>query len=289
MEAVLGPSDSPVSPAPALPPPDGSRRHAYGPAWDQFADLRLPSSSATPGPDHARVHRSPRGLPVAVVIHGGFWRDHRGLDMVEHLAADLSERGWATWNLEYGRVGGRGGWPTTLTDVAAGIDALADVAPDHDLDLDRVVTIGHSAGGHLALWAAARPALPDDAPGSGPRVVPVGVVSLAGVADLHAAARDDLGEGATPGFLGGSPDEVGDRYEVASPARWLPLGVPQVLVHGDDDEHVPVAHGRDHRSQALAAGDEVVLVEVPGGDHFVVIDVDDPAWERAMAALAATT
>ncbi len=248
----------------------------YGPAVDQFADLRLP-------PDGDRGVGGP--VPVAVIIHGGFWRDHRELDMVEDLAVDLAGRGWATWNLEYGRVGGRGGWPTTLIDVAAGIDAVADAAEDHGLDPARVVVVGHSAGGHLALWSAARAGLPAEAPGADPVVVPVGVVSLAGVGDLDAAARDDLGDGAATGFLGGDPAGVPGRYAWASPATRLPLGVPQVLAHGDADAHVPVAHARDYAAAATAAGDRVTLLEFAGADHFTVIDTTSPVWDRIVAAL----
>ncbi|HKJ56899.1 MAG TPA: alpha/beta hydrolase [Nitriliruptoraceae bacterium] len=248
------------------------RRITYGSAPDQFADLRLPSGVDGPA-------------PVAIVVHGGFWRSHRGLDMVAPLAEDLARRGWATYNLEYGRVGGRGGWPTTLTDVAAGVDALAGLVADEPLDLDRVLAIGHSAGGHLALWAAARPHLPTGVPGAGPRVVPAAVVSLAGVADLRAAAADDLGEGAAVEFLGGTPDEVDDRYDVASPADHLPLGVPQLLAHGDADEHVPLSHARAHRDAALAAGDDVTLLEFPGADHFPVIEPTSRVWSAIVEHL----
>ncbi|MBY5160967.1 alpha/beta hydrolase family protein [Salsipaludibacter albus] len=250
--------------------PDTVRRITYGTAPDQVADLRLPTGV--------------QGLaPVAIVVHGGFWRAHRTLEMVAPLAEDLTARGWATWNLEYGRVGGRGGWPTTLTDVAAGVDALAEVAAEEPLDLDRVVAIGHSAGGHLALWTAARPHLPDGAPGARPTVVPAAVVSLAGVADLRAAADDSLGEGAAVEFLGGTPDEVGDRYDVASPAEHLPLGVPQLLAHGDADQHVPLRHARAHRDAARAAGDDVTLLEFSGADHFPVIEPDSAVWQDIVA------
>ncbi|HEY8340878.1 MAG TPA: alpha/beta hydrolase [Egibacteraceae bacterium] len=251
-----------------------AERIPYGPAADQFGDLWVPDDRDG-------------SLPVAVVIHGGFWRSHRNVDMTAPLAADLAARGYAAWNLEYARVGGRGGWPTTLEDVAAGIDALADLATSHDLDLTRVVTIGHSAGGHLALWAAARRGLPPDAPGAQPRVLPAAVVSLAGVADLVAGARDDLGDGAVAGFLGGGPDEVPERYALASPAQRLPLGVPQLLAHGDADEHVPIGQSRAYRDAAEAAGDRATLLELPGADHFPVIDPASSAWAEVVAWLSA--
>lgn len=249
------------------------RRVAYGPAPDQFADLRVP------------LDGSDRLPPVAVVIHGGFWRSHRTVAMTEPIAHDLTRRGWATYNLEYGRVGGRGGWPTTLVDVAAGMDRLAELGDT--VDLDRVVAIGHSAGGHLALWTAARRHLADGVPGARPRVGPRVVVSLAGVADLRAAATDDLGDGAAVQFLGGAPDEVGPRYDVASPASHLPLGVPQLLAHGDADQHVPISHARAHRDAAGAAGDEVTLLEFRGVDHFPVIEPDSAVWAVIMEHLRA--
>lgn len=247
---------------------------AYGPAADQFGVLEVPEGAGDES-------------PVAVVLHGGFWRSHRTVDMTAPLAADLAARGFAVWNLEYGRVGGRGGWPTTLTDVAAGIDVLADLAGTRGLGLQRLLVVGHSAGGHLALWSAARRSLPAGAPGADPRVLPTAVVSLAGVVDLAAAARDDLGDGAAAGFLGGSPEDVPERYELASPAQRLPLGVPQLLVHGDADEHVPIDHSRTYRDAALAAGDDVSLLELPGVDHLAVIDPASAAWAEIAPRLSA--
>src|SRR3954452_15126280 len=154
-------------------------RHRYGDHVDQFADLLLPRE--TDGP-----------LPVAVLLHAGFWREAYSLDLAEDLARDLARRGWAAWNVEYRRVGevSGGGYPATLEDVAAAIDALAGF--DAPLDLDRGVAIGHSAGGHLALWAAGR---------ADPAVRLAGAVSQAGVSDLREAGRQNLGDGAAFEFM----------------------------------------------------------------------------------------
>ena len=158
--------------------PDPLTRFPYGSHRDQFVEAWLPEGW-WPGPH-----------PVVVSIHGGLWLEAYGRDLMDSVCADLAERGWLAWNLEYRRVGGRwsgGGWPTTFADVAAGIDALADHA---DLaDLGRVAVVGHSAGAPLAMWAAARSGLPDGAPGAHPAVEARAAVSLSGILDLATAAR----------------------------------------------------------------------------------------------------
>ena len=163
-----------------------------------------------------------------MLIHGGFWRARYHLRLEDQLVADLAGRGWAAWNLEYRRLGwrSRGGWPATFEDVAAGIDLLGRL--DESLDLARVIAIGHSAGGHLALWAAARRGLPAAAPGSDPRIRLAGAVSQAGVVDLREAARLGLSRRAAESLLGGSPIKLPARYDLASPIERLPLGVPQL-------------------------------------------------------------
>jgi acetyl esterase/lipase len=221
-----------------------------------------------------------------VLIHGGFWRAHRTLDLMRPLAWSLADAGFAAWNLEYRAVGhDGGGWPGTLTDVAAGIDALADIARDHPLDLDRVALVGHSAGGQLALWAAGDRMLADAAASPAARVRPVLVVSLAGVCDLERGAASDLGEGAVRGFVGGEPDAVRERYRSVSPAAIVPLGVPQVLVHGDADRKVPPDQSRAYAEVAHAAGDPVDVVVVPGSDHMALVDPGSEAWRATLSRL----
>jgi acetyl esterase/lipase len=245
---------------------------AYESGAERFGELWRPAGA---GP-----------WPVVALLHGGFWRAPRTLELMRPLAADLAGRGFAAWNLEYRRVGQPGGgWPGTCQDVAAGLDHLAALAGREPLDLDRLAVAGHSAGGHLALWSAARPGLPAGAPGASPRVVPRLVVSLAGVCDLHAGAAEGIGEGAVAEFLGASPDQAPDRYQLASPLARLPLGVAQLLVHGDADTRVPVSQSRAYAAAAAAAGDPVELVELPGVDHMAVIDPASPAWAEATRRL----
>jgi acetyl esterase/lipase len=200
-----------------------------------------------------------------VVIHGGFWRDAYDRSLMDALCEDLASAGWASWNLEYRRLGSGGGWPETFDDVAAGIDQVQELVDD----LSVVATIGHSAGGHLALWGAARPE---------PRVRVTHAVAQAGVVDLVEAARLKLSRGAAEELLGGSPPQVPDRYELASPAARLPLGVPQLLVHGGRDDIVPATMSRAYAQAASKAGDRVDLVVHEELGHFEHLDPASRAW-----------
>ena len=252
----------------------GQFRLTYAAEPTGFADLRVPSG---PGPH-----------PVVILIHGGFWRVPYALDLMDGLGDDLARRGIASWNIEYRRIGDPGGgWPGTLIDVARAADRLAEIGVAHGLDLARIITVGHSAGGHLALWLAARRRLPVGALGAEPSVARltgaaalplVGAISLAGVADLGDAWRRNLGRGAVAELLGGSPEQVPERYASADPARCLPLGIPQALVHGGRDEVVPLDISRDYAAAVQRAGDRVRLRELPDADHFDVIDAASPAW-----------
>jgi acetyl esterase/lipase len=218
--------------------------------------------------------------PAAVLLHGGFWRRRYGRELEGGIARDLAARGWAVWNVEYRRVGDDGGWPETFEDVAAAIDALAD-APAA-VDFERVVTIGHSAGGHLALWLAARPGLPDGAPGAAPRVRATAAVSQAGALDLHEVSRLRLSNAAVHELLDGTPAEVGHRYELASPARRLPIGVPLLAVHGARDGDVPVHVSREFAAAATAAGDDCELVVVDDEGHYEHLEPGSLSWRAVV-------
>jgi acetyl esterase/lipase len=249
------------------------RRERYGDHRQQRAELRLPAGA---GPH-----------PVVVVLHGGFWRPRRTLVYMRPLCAELARNGWASWNVEYRRVGrGQGGgWPATFADVAAAIDRLAEL--DAPLDLTRVAALGHSAGGHLALWAAARPGLPAGAPGADPKVaLSAGVAALAAVSDLE--ATPDLYEpgGAVFDLMGSTPTDAPDRrYELGNPIRRLPLGVPVLLLHGDADETVPVRRSREFAAAARAAGDDVTLAEPAGSGHRGVVDPRSGEWTPVLSWL----
>lgn len=238
------------------------RRSSYGPDPQQFLELTLPAGS---GP-----------APVAVVLHGGFWRAAYGIELARPLAEDLAARGWAAVSVEYRRVGSGGGWPQTLDDVAAALDALPGL-PDVDrLDLSVLAVVGHSAGGHLAGWAAGRHLLPAGAPGAGPRVRVTAAVLQAGVLDLERAAEQGMGDGAVTDLLGGTPAEHPGRYATASPVRLAPTGAAVLCVHGVEDTTVV-----PEQSERYAAVDPSVEVAAVPGDHMPLIDVDGAAWDLA--------
>jgi acetyl esterase/lipase len=239
--------DGPVSDEPNA---SSARRIDYGDDPSQYVELSVPEGT-------------PRG--VVVVIHGGFWKAAYDLSLGRPLAADLVAQGWAALNLEYRRVGNGGGLPQTLDDVRAAIATLED----QQLDQAPVVTLGHSAGGHLATWAGAAVEQVTH------------VISQAGVLDLVAADREGLGDGAVRAFLGhgAGPGDAG-----VDPQQQLPLDVPVWCVHGTDDTIVPVSQSQGYVAAATAAGAHAELVEV-AGDHFVVIDPTSQAWHETSAIL----
>jgi acetyl esterase/lipase len=237
----------------------GTRTIAYGDGPAQFGELTLPEGT-------------PKG--VVVVVHGGFWKAAYDLSLGRPLAASLADHGWAAWNIEYRRVGNGGGDPATFDDVAAAIDVLHE----QDLPLDRVLALGHSAGGHLATWAASRGRFPQWPT----KVDLTGVVSQAGVLDLESAYDDDLGAGAVRGLLGHPP---GFRDAPLDPIRQVPLEVPVHCVHATADDTVPVSQSRSYVAAARAAGATAELTVIEGGDHFVVIDPASDAWRRTLGIL----
>jgi len=255
------------------PSPPADARIPYGEGAHQFGDLRLPSG---PGPH-----------PVVVMVHGGFWRAKYDLDHVGHLCADLARRGHATWSLEYRRVGHEGGgWPGTFEDVARGMDFLRTLASSHPVDLSRVVAMGHSAGGHLALWLAARHRLRPDEPLYHPDPFkPRGVVVLAGVVNLERAHALRLSNDIVTEFLGGTPDQVPERYRLGSPSELAPLGVRQILIHGTEDDTVPVSLSTGYHARAAELGDDVRLITLPGAGHFEVINPLAQEWPQVVEAL----
>ncbi|WP_230486943.1 alpha/beta hydrolase [Nocardioides anomalus] len=217
----------------------------YGDDPSQYVELTRPEGAS-------------RG--TVVVIHGGFWRAAYDLDLGRPLARDLATRGWTVVNTEYRRVGNGGGVPQTLDDVRAAIAAV-------ELGAGPVVTLGHSAGGHLATWA-----------GSAVEAV-THVISQAGVVDLVAADAEGLGDGAVRAFLGEAPIDA-----TVDPVQQVPLGVPVWCVHGTADEIVPISQSQSYVAAATAAGAQAELVEV-AGDHFVVIDTASTAWARTVDLL----
>lgn len=243
--------------------------YRYGQHPSQYAELSLAAGSSA--------------LPVVVVVHGGYWQAGYGAELGRPLAADLAARGFAAVNVEYRRVGrseeaGGGGWPQTGDDVANAVDALKSEGvrlAGGRLDLTRVIGLGHSAGGQLVGWAAAR---------QGAAVALTGVVLQAGVLDLVSAADEDLGAGAVVELMGGPPNQVPQAYAQASPIARLPLRVPSICVHGVDDTTVPIDQSLRFVAAARQAGDTTELQQFDG-DHFDPITLGTPAWDLCVRAV----
>ncbi|MBB6451159.1 acetyl esterase/lipase [Geomicrobium halophilum] len=247
----------------------------YGSNENQFGEWRLPKGD---GPH-----------PVAIVIHGGFWRKSFSLEIIREVARDLTACGFATWNIEYRRVGQPGGgWPGTFTDVSLACNHLRYLADSYSIDLDRVITVGHSAGGHLALWMAARHQLPEESElaVSGQSVSIAGAISLAGVNDLklmygvhhYRDQHSSETNNPTADLLQCSPEEQPGRYKEASPLELLPFEVPQLLVHGALDINVPIGISDHYHRAAQEAGEKVSFVELSDAEHFMLTDTSTKAW-----------
>lgn len=250
---------------------------AYGPDSLQFGELRLPAG------------RGP--FAVAIVIHGGCWvHDYAAARNAAALSDALRDAGVATWNVEYRRRDNPGGgWPGTITDIGLAADSLRGLAKRYPLDLTRVVAVGHSAGGQLALWLAARRQMPASSPlhASAPLAI-TGVVSLAGpgdLADFNRYGDAACGEGTIPKLLGGTPEQVPDRWHDASPVNFLPLGVPQVMLAGEADRIMPRANLDAYAAKARAAGDAVEVIVVPKAGHHEVMSPQAVTWPAIRAAV----
>jgi len=239
----------------------------YGPDPAQFGELWLPSV---------------RSAATVVMMHGGFWRARYDLSLGRPLAADLVARGYAVWNLEYRRVGAAGGWPATFEDIAAGIDLLAELP----VGTTRVAAIGHSAGGHLAAWAAGRGGLPPGAPGARPLVAVTAVIAQAGVLALADCAREGVGGTAALDLMGGAPQDLPQRYRLADPMTAVPVEAAVLCLHSRADDTVPFAYSQRYAAAAARAGGRARLHET-GGDHFTLIDPHSADWQAAAAALPA--
>lgn len=260
------------------PPPDLVVR--YGDLPEHVADVRLPGggrASATPA-------------PLVLVVHGGFWRAEYDRAHTGPMCAGLAEAGYATAAVEFRRTGQpTGGWPGTFDDIVSAVDrvpALVAEAARELVDPLQLVVLGHSAGGHLALWSAGRHRLPAESPWHRRGPLPGrGVVALAPVADLATAARLGLGSGAVEALLGGSPDDMPERYPAADTMRLLPIDVPAVLIHGKLDQRVPLEQSTSYHRAARAAGDDVALRALAGVEHFGVIDPRSSAWSDVLDAV----
>jgi acetyl esterase/lipase len=239
-----------------IPPPAADARLSYGPDPNQFGDLRVPK---TKGP-----------FPLVMNIHGGFWRAKYDLAHAGHLCAALAAKGIATWNIEYRRVGHTGeGWPGTFEDIRAAYRYLPRIAKLYDVDSTRVLIMGHSAGGQLALCLAAHES-------SITRVV-----SLAGVVDLQRAWEQELSDQAVGAFLGGDPGEMPERYLAADPTQLeINRATTQMLIHGAEDDIVPSYFSRQYAELKKNRGEDVQYLEISNAGHLDLIDPRSNAWPK---------
>ena len=262
----------------ALPLPSPGKKIAYGKDPLQFGELRLPKGA---GP-----------FPVIVVVHGGCWQNEFDYHYMTRLAAWLTERGYATWTIEYRRLGdGGGGWPGTFLDVAHATDALRTIAKEEPLDLQRVYAAGHSAGGQLALWLATRPRVAKASDLFVADPLPLrGVLGLAAITDLKTYRVGPPGSchSSVDPLLGGDPEKVPARYAEASPRERLPLGVPQIFIQGEEDPIVDPASVRAYVELAVKAGDRAEVIPLPEAGHFEAstpLPRTEAAFEKALRLL----
>lgn len=243
-------------------PPKADARLRYGGDEYQFGDLRLPKGA---GP-----------FPAAMFVHGGFWRARYDLAHAGFLCAALARAGMVTWNLEYRRVGNSGGgWPGSFEDVTAGYQFLKQLACKYPIDSKRIIVLGHSAGGELALALAAHH--------NSMRAV----VSFAGVVNLREAWNLHLSNDAVSEFLGGPPERVPDHYREASPAE-LEIRCKQLLIHGSDDDIVPVKMSRDYVKLKQQRKEDVRLLEIPKSGHFEIVDPASSVWDSVQKSVLST-
>ena len=256
----------------AMSAPEADHRIIYGDDPSQFGDLFLPKSS---GPH-----------PVVFLLHGGCWRAQYGLEPIAQLARAIADKGMAVWSLEYRRLGNGGGWPHTFLDVARGADLLRDFADEHNLDLTRVVAVGHSAGGHLALWSAGRKQLSAESPlYTGNPLAFKSVVALAPVCDLERAVAWDICTEASDVLVGGHPREVSNNYYQGSPNALLPLGIPHISINGVMDDIVPIDYVRGFVITAQKLGDNAQLLAVPDVGHFEIVTPGHSAGQLVISTI----
>jgi acetyl esterase/lipase len=256
------------------PPPPFDARIRYGDDPNQFVELRFPNGK---GP-----------FPILFVIHGGFWQSVYDLSHIGHLCAAFTSNGVITCNIEYRRIGNPGGgWPGMFQDIGlAARSTLRTTSQDPRFDQSRTAIVGHSAGGHLALWLAGSHRIREGSPlYVGPKQVLAGAASLAGVCDLRLAWGQKLGHGIVTRLMGGTPDEHPVRYDECSPIELLPTGARYILVHGTVDNIVPVSQSEAFVERSQKVGDRGTLAKLENTGHFELIDPESKAWSTVASAI----
>jgi acetyl esterase/lipase len=248
-------------------PPAFDERIHYGSDPNQIAEFRFPDGK---GP-----------FPLLFVVHGGFWQSLYDLAHIGHLCAAFTSQGIITCNIEYRRIGNPGGgWPGTFQDISLATRSILKTrSSDSRFDLTHTAIIGHSAGGHLALWLVGSHRVSRDSPlYHNQKLAIASAISLGGVTDLRLAWQQKLGHGIVNRLMGGTPDEHPDRYDAGSPIQLLPMGARQVLIHGANDDIVPVSQSEAFVQRAEKLGDRSTLVKLDGTGHFELIDPESRTW-----------
>jgi acetyl esterase/lipase len=255
------------------PRPEPSSTIPYGEDPLQVVDLWLPEGN---GPH-----------PVVLMVHGGCWQTEiADRTIMNWIAEDLRRRGFAVWNIDYRGVDRGGGYPGTFQDAGAAADALRTHAPAHHLDLDRLVAIGHSAGGHLALWLAGRNRLPADSPLRSADPLSIRhVISLGGLPDLEEAAREP-GSGCGTEIIARLTN---GNFADTSVPRLAPLGAAQVLVNGMQDRIIPTAYAEGYAAPMRAAGDDVRVRMINRTGHVELVAPGTAAWAAAVEEIERAT
>lgn len=249
----------------ALPQPEPDEVIAYGAADRQFGELRMPDGEGPFG--------------IAVIVHGGCWLSDYDQGYMAALSEAITGLGWATWTIGYRRVGEPGGgWPNTFRDAAAAVDFLPELATRFPLDAGRVLAVGHSAGGQIALWLAGRARLAESSRLFSPDPQPIdGVLALAAAADLEYLSEHQTCGNAATLLMDGTPADHPERYAESSTMRLVPLGVPQILVNGELDATWTIPADR-YFIAASNAGDAIQKLTVPNAGHFELVVPDSLNW-----------
>ena len=240
--------------------------YKYGEDPNQFGELYLPSPSDT-------------AYPVIILVHGGCYRAQYDLKPLGGLCKALVAEGFAVWNIEYRRAGNGGDYPNMFLDVAQSADYLRQIAETHHLNLDKVMTVGHSAGGHIALWLAGRHKIPTSSDLYIENPLPIkNVIVLAGMVDAVHAIEHGICEGGLAIVMGGEPDTAPANYQVADPRALIPIGIPQTHIIGDQDDEM-MENFKSYLEVAKQNGEPVKLIVPPDAGHFEIVALSSKAWQ----------